>query len=535
MACNRCGTAFMAEAIRLWPPKPEGGKGNGKGKGKEERGVGAVRGQGKGGGGAGAATPGRGGCHPLQGGYTGAGAATSSPTGGPRSVGPQAQQRYPLQGRGWGGKGGGTGNGVVPNQARRAPSTKVEEMEETLARLVAVVGEDDAYVADYRRRLDKARAEEEASLSPADKVTRLRAELSKAQVVLVTTIKEVGDLDEEKERIRTKIEETEERAQEQQIGIMELKRNIAEQELQANLSQPTASGSTVDQSLEAKHYRQCEEMVSTYIAAVTSRRGSPPKDEELKAYKEAVFGSHSMACEAMLPPVPDESMEPAEPDERASKASKTPKWSDEEIREDTRLREGLDVDMSDEDEIAKGWQQHGSNKAVERLLRKLQIGNDEAAANSYAKLAAKKVRAKAKATPSPKEQSSSAAPCTPVPTSFDDRRWSTRRRGEVDERDIVFPPLPTPGGRAADLRPMGAGTPGTGSSSGQLLGASAASSAAPAGIAPPAQGTQSPTGGPSGGAAGDVRSPAASAPPAEGPGNGGGGGLCSMSVYCSRL
>ena len=31
VACNFCGTGFLPEAIRLWPPLPEGGKAKGKG------------------------------------------------------------------------------------------------------------------------------------------------------------------------------------------------------------------------------------------------------------------------------------------------------------------------------------------------------------------------------------------------------------------------------------------------------------------------------------------------------------------------
>ena len=163
-ACSLCGTLFHADAVRSWPPLEASAKGKGRG-----------RGGGKGGGGEGGKGQGH---HQVQGGKGGAGAVAAAGAGGPRPIGLQAQERYHLQGGVWGGQGEGAGKPKGAAQTpRRQPTSQVALVEDRLAKLVAIMGDDHPYVQDQRRVLEEARKEEEARLSPADKAARLRAEL----------------------------------------------------------------------------------------------------------------------------------------------------------------------------------------------------------------------------------------------------------------------------------------------------------------------------------------------------------------------
>ncbi len=328
VACSKCGTGFLAEAVRLWPPLPAGGTGKGKGKvGKPAQ----DHLQGGKGSGAGA-TKGRG--------------AAGASGKGLRTVGAQDNQRFPLQGSAWGGHGGGKGGG--PKGSKPNPKkalTKSEELEEQLALLVAIVGEDHAYSADMRRKVAEARREEEAQRTPAEKATLLREELSKAYDGLAETFVEVESLEEKRAQTEAELEEAEKKAEAQHLVIVQLKKEILEQESMAQLPKPTKAGDTVDMSPEARDLRRCDEQVASYIAVTKERTGKAPDEAFVKSYREDLYAAHSKAWGRSIP-VPDESMETDEPGESAAKKGRIA-MSEAELRADALLREGGGDAMSD--------------------------------------------------------------------------------------------------------------------------------------------------------------------------------------------
>ena len=509
--CIRCGTLLHPAAVRAWSPLRAGAKGKGRGRdgGKGGKGAGGQGGPGHG------QRQGEPGPHHLQG--CKGGGATAAAGGGPRTVGFQAQERYPLQGGAWGGKGTGKSGGKNARPNPKKELTEVEDLTEKLSALKAVMGEDHPYAVDLRGKLEDARRREEAKRTPAEKATKLRAELSKAYDGLATTITEIEDLEEKRAMAEKALEEAEEKAQAQHLVIQHLKKEIGAQEAMAQVRMPYTSGGIVDTSPEATDLRKCDEQVATYIAVITKRTGQAPDDEDVKSYREDLYAAHSRAWGRAVPVPADEQMDTDEPDESAAKRGRCT-MSEEERRADALMREGGDAsdDGEDSDEFAQGWKTVGPSKRTERLLRKLQLSGDAKLGDRVAKLGEKK-KPRAKPTQPATAPQSGAAPATPQVSNFDSRRWSERHAGVPNEADIHFPPLQ--GGKGP-----GAGTPRTVSATGQLSGAGPATTGGePAGIAPPAQGMPSTTGGSSGSAAGSTL-PAAPGPPAEGSGNGEGGG-----------
>ena len=130
-ACKFCGTGFLAEAIKVWPPYPAGGKAKGKGKTRASAPTQVQGGHGGKGGGHGPRPGGGTAPHQLQG--CGGGGAAQAAGVGPRPLGFQAQTRYPLQsGSAWGDKGVGKGSGKGGKSGPNKEPTVVEHSPERI-------------------------------------------------------------------------------------------------------------------------------------------------------------------------------------------------------------------------------------------------------------------------------------------------------------------------------------------------------------------------------------------------------------------
>ncbi len=363
VGCAKCGTAFMAEAIRLWPPLPEGGKGKGKGKG------GGGRGQGGAAAGGAAGAP-----HQVQGGKGSEG--TGEPGRHPKRVG--AQGHYPLQG--CGGKGGGAGKPTgAATPPQRSGDSPVARAEARLAKLL------DAYDGDHthdhvkaqRRIVEDLQKEEEARRPPHQKAIALRKELEGAYDSMGRRFAEIEGFADKIAELQEALAVAEDYAEQEYNHILTLRKDIGELESQCNLAQVKKAGPTVDTSYEAQLQKATETMVSIYIAGHTSRRGKPPAESEIERYRQQCMEVYAKGCEGILPEVPDEDMEDAasvgkrtaedqeQPDAKAARLAKA-----RAARADAIAR-GDDVDMDEEvyeePGVVEGWTQVGTNPTALRI------------------------------------------------------------------------------------------------------------------------------------------------------------------------
>ncbi len=537
-SCRKCGTPFCVEAIRVWPPLPEGGKGKGKG-----RGVGPKGGGGEGGG----ARP-----HHLQGGK-GGGAPGPAATdqhdhlqsgqggSGPKPLGLQAPNHL---------QGGHQAKGAPKGGAKKPATEKSEQtkQEERLAgMLVLFAGEEDhPAVAQQRIVVEKARREAEERMSPTQKTAALRKELDAASDELADTIVKHQELCEQQRALEEKQEDIKEDAFRIKAHVDELRVRLREQEAKCDLHQRRPIGEQVDMGPEVRSQRDLAKVLST-LQSCSKEKGIELTEEQLAPLRETLGLAWGQACALLSPqaPVPagdsEDDMQDVQDEQKARKVQRTGRDDAAQAARAAALLNGDDIgDDEDEDEevVAQAWTLVGSEKArkdFEKLCRQLQCLDSEDVAEKVQRRHNKtqgvaKARAKAKGTKATGSATVQPSPGTPVATVWD----ATVPRRVSQEASTDFPPL------QAKAQPRSApGTPAQASGTGSLTVQPMAVDSPPlvgesAGSAPPASGqeTGSPTGLPS---AGGSSSGNPAALPAQGQENGGGGWVSRMSGQYRKL
>ncbi len=429
-SCKHCGTPFRADAIRTWPPFPEGGKARGRGRGDVPPGAGG------------------GGQHLLQGGKGSGGAVHhhlpgggggGKGGGGVRPVGLQAQPHYHLQG-GQSAKGAPKGGAKGPARAK----SELAKQEERLAHLQSMYADAatrpeafQAMVEQQKRIVDQARQEEENRRSPAEKLATLRKELGAATDALAKTVFKDQTLCDQIRALEEQQELNLEEAYTHQERAEELRQRIREEELKCNLKPKKVPGEQVDPSAEAKVQRALAMALST-VQSCFEEQALGVEEAQLAPIRENMGLVWGQVCAILSSgkPVPAEDAESAmqdvEEQQKPSKSQKKEKSEEELAARAAAMLRGDWAGEEDEGEeqTAEAWNLVVSKrhrKDFEKFCRKVQcLGHEDVAQKVQmlynkaqgAEQAKPKGKGKGGSTVSPTEKPSSS-PGTPVASYWD--------------------------------------------------------------------------------------------------------------------
>ncbi len=521
-ACRKCGTPFCAEAIKIWPPLPEGGKGKGKGRGDPPPG-GGVPGAGarpnllQGGKGGGATNPRAAALNHLQGGK-----------GGP-GLKPLGLQPNLLQGSRVA-KGAQKGGSATI----RSSTSKAAKEQARLEVLLEMYEGDHAHpaVVYQQAAADAARKEEEDRMSPTQRADMLKKELDDAQEELAANMVRFGGLVADMRGLEEKLEDTREAGFGINERIRDLQERIQIEEAKIERKPTRATGEQVSMAPVDTSQRKLADILQ-YVQDIGKTISPTGLDEaEMAPLRETLGLAWGQICTLLDPPnqkVPSDSEDDMQDAPNEQRAAKAQRKQDQDAklaaRMEARLR-GDDMSDDENDNVAEAWTRIGTDaqcKEFESYCRQLQVRGNEVVAgkaerlwkNRTQSLGKAKAKAKARGIPSSAGQPS---PSTPLATQWDAR--SGRASVVPPGQEAEYPPLQACAPKAASGTPAHAPRAGIQSPT-RAPSAAGGGQSAPTGDQLPAQGTGSVTAASS---ASVAQSGTPAAPPAEGPGVEGGDG-----------